>query len=84
MGKMPKKALKGFVVGVIITTMFMSTAVGAQVKNTIDVIFNSINITVNGEDQDIDNLLYEGRTYVPLRAISEIFEKTDSQISPFL
>ncbi|HZK33672.1 MAG TPA: copper amine oxidase N-terminal domain-containing protein [Tissierellaceae bacterium] len=75
MKKTRKKALKGFVVGVIITTMFMSTAVGAQVKNTIDVMFNSINITVNGEDQDINNFLYEGTTYVPLRAISEIFNK---------
>lgn len=75
MKKTTKKTLKSFVVGVIITTFFMSTAVGAQVKNTIDVIYNSINITINGEDQDIDNFLYEGTTYVPLRDISDLFDK---------
>ena len=67
MKKTTKKTLKSFVVGVIITTMFMSTAVGAQIKNTIDVMFNTINIKINGEDQDIDNFLYEGTTYVPIR-----------------
>ena len=75
MKKTTKKTLKSFVVGVIITTMFMSTAVGAQIKNTIDVMFNTINIKINGEDQDIDNFLYEGTTYVPLRDISDLFDK---------
>jgi hypothetical protein len=70
-----KKTIKGFVLGVIITTMLMSTVFGAQVKKTIDVIFNSVNITLNGEKSDTDNFLYEGTTYVPLRAISEIFGK---------
>ena len=75
MKKITKKTLKGFVVGVIVTTIFMTTAVGAQVKDTIDVIFNSINVSVNGETQDVNNFLYEGTTYVPLRTISEIFDK---------
>lgn len=75
MKKTTKSSLKGLVVGVMITTMFMSTAFGAQVKNTIDVIFNSINITLNGEDQDISNLLYKGTTYVPVREISKMFDK---------
>ena len=70
-----KKTLKGFLVGVIITTIFMTTAVGAQVKDTIAVVFNAVNITINGENQDLDNFIYEGTTYVPLRAISEIFGK---------
>ena len=81
MKKTTKKTLKGFVVGVIITTMFISTPVGAQVKNAIgvmfniDVMFNAVNIKTNGEAQDIDNFLYEGTTYVPLRVISKIFDK---------
>lgn len=70
-----KKTIKGFVLGAIITTMLMSTVFGAQVKKTIDVIFNSVNITLNGEKAHTDNFLYEGTTYVPLRAISEMFDK---------
>lgn len=70
-----KITLKGFVLGIVVTTMLMSTAVGAQVRKTIDVIYNSVNVTVNGEKVDADNLLYKGTTYVPLRAISEMLGK---------
>ena len=75
MKKTTKKTLKSFVVGVIITTMFMSTAVGVQVKDTIDVVFNSVNITINDEDKAIDNFLYEGTTYVPIRDFSASLDK---------
>lgn len=70
-----KKNLKGFVLGVIVTTILMSTALGAQVKKTIEVVYNSVNITVNGTKVDTDNLLYKGTTYVPLRAVSEMLGK---------
>ena len=75
MKKITKKTFKNIVVGLIITTMFMTTAVGAQIKDSIDVIFNSINIRLNGEEQDLNNFLYEGTTYVPLRDISNLFDK---------
>lgn len=75
MKKKTKRILKGFLLTVIITTVFISTAVGAQVKDTIDVLFNTINIKINGEEQDIDNFLYEGTTYVPLRDISNLLHK---------
>ncbi|HHY13724.1 MAG TPA: copper amine oxidase N-terminal domain-containing protein [Thermoanaerobacterales bacterium] len=70
-----KKTLKGFVLGVIITTLLMSTAFGAQVKKTIDVIYNSVNLTVNGKKVEADNILYDGTTYVPLRTIAEMLGK---------
>lgn len=75
MKKGKSKGLKGFVLGIIITTMLMSTAVGEQIRKTIDVIYNSVNITVNDEKVDVDNFLYEGTTYIPLRAISEMLGK---------
>lgn len=70
-----KKSLKGFVLGVIITTMLMSTALGAQVKKNIEVIYNSVNLTVNGKKVNADNILYDGTTYVPLRAMAEMLGK---------
>lgn len=70
-----KKSLRGLILGLVIAIMFMSTALGAQVKKTIEVVYNSVNITVNGNKVDTDNILYEGTTYVPLRAISEMLGK---------
>lgn len=70
-----KKALKGFTLGVIITTLLMSTSLGAAVTKTIEVAYNSVNLTVNGKKLESNNILYEGTTYVPLRAIAEMLGK---------
>lgn len=58
MKKARKQSLKAFLLGVIVTSIFMTTAFGGQLKESIDVIFNSINISINGQDQDIDNFHY--------------------------
>lgn len=84
-----KKTLKGFVLGVIITTILMSTVIGVGVKETIEVLFNSVNLSVNGsitskvgENYTLDNseevpysILYKGTTYLPIRKVSEILSK---------
>lgn len=58
MKKARKQSLKAFLLGVIVTSIFMTTTFGGQLKESIDVIFNSINISINGQDQDIDNFHY--------------------------
>lgn len=70
-----KKQFKGFILGVIVATLLMSTAFGASVTKSIEVMLNSVNLKVNGKDVQADNILYEGTTYVPLRAISEMLGK---------
>lgn len=70
-----KKTIKGFILGLIIATLLMSTVLGAGVKKTIDVAFNSVNLTVNGKKVGADNILYNGTTYVPLRAAAEALDK---------
>ena len=70
-----KKTIKGFLLGLIIATLLMSTAVGEKLLKTIDVIYNSVNIKVDGKQVDTDNILHKGTTYVPLRAISEMLGK---------
>ena len=70
-----KKYFKGFIIGVVISTLLISTALGTSVKKTIEVVYNSVNITVNGKKVNADNILYNGTTYVPLRAVSEALGK---------
>lgn len=71
-----KNKLKGFVIGVSITTMLMSTFVFAEgIKQNIEVLFNSVNLTVNGKIIEADNILYDGTTYVPIRTVAELLGK---------
>ena len=70
-----KKILKYFVVGVIILTLLAGTAIGETITKTIEVVYNTVNITVNGTKIEADNILYNGTTYVPLRAVAEVLDK---------
>ena len=71
-----KREFKGFIVGVIITVMLMSTvALAGGVKQKIEVMLNSVNLAVNGKSVKADNILYKGTTYVPLRAVAEMLGK---------
>lgn len=70
-----KKVLRYFIIGVIILTLLMGTAIGETITQTIQVVYNSVNLTVNGTKIQADNILYNGTTYVPLRAVSEALGK---------
>lgn len=68
-----KKELKGFICGILITVILMSTAsYAAGVKQKIEVMINSVNLQVNGKAVKSDNILYNGTTYVPLRTVAEM------------
>lgn len=73
--KLTKRTFRSLILTLIILTMITGVVLGASVKDTIDVVYNSVNIRVNGEEVSTDNILYEGTTYVPLRAISEMLDK---------
>jgi|LSQX01.2.fsa_nt_gb internalin A len=70
-----RKSIKGLVLVLLVAILLMGTALGAGFKQTIEVWFNSINLTVNGQRVEVKNILYEGTTYVPIRAVSEILRK---------
>jgi|LSQX01.2.fsa_nt_gb foldase protein PrsA len=68
MRKEHKTFILGFLSAIILTgtTIFANNA-----TQIIEVLFNSVDIVVEGEDIKLDNIVYEGTTYVPLRAIFE-------------
>lgn len=70
-----KKLVKGLVITGIVMTFLMITVLGEAVTRTIDVVYNSVNLTVNGQKIEADNILYDGTTYVPLRAVAEALGK---------
>lgn len=70
-----KRNLKGFIFGIIVAALMMSTALGEGFKKTIEVDFDSINVTVNGKNVDSTNIVYKGTTYVPLREVGEMLGK---------
>lgn len=75
-----KKVIVGIIIGVVIST---STIYAKQISNTIEVAYNNIKISVFGQEcipKDMDGnvvepFIYEGTTYVPIRAISQAFGK---------
>lgn len=70
-----KKTIKGFILGLLVATLLMGTVFGAAVQETIEVWFNLVNLTVNGEKVEADTIAYNGTTYVPLRAAAEMLDK---------
>lgn len=64
---------KRFFASVLISSLLFGGI--ATYAEAIDALFNKIIVKVNGETVKAENVLINGRTYVPLRAISEILNK---------
>ncbi len=64
--------LSGLVIGAILLT---STFAYAETKQLIEAVFGSVKLVINGIPILDDTLLYNGTTYVPIRAMSFYFNK---------
>lgn len=70
---MKKNNFKSFVAGSVFTLLLSSTVVyGAGVTKTISANFGDVQLKVNNKAVAQETLLYNGTTYVPLRATGEI------------
>lgn len=70
------KNLKIFISGVLAGALFMAApAIASGVKQLIEAELNTVNITVDGVKVEGENILYNDRTYVPLRQIAEMLGK---------
>lgn len=66
--------MKKFIAGFLTCALLMSgTFVYAETNQNINVWFGRVKLLVNGKSLNQETLLYNGTTYVPLRAAGEIF-----------
>ena len=65
--------ISGFIVACLLMLSFSSMA--EEVSRSIDVAFNKINLKVNGSAVAVDNMLFNGTTYAPVRAVAEMLGK---------
>lgn len=61
---------------IIFCILVLSITVYAETTmQTIQVLFNYVNLQVNGKNVQVDNILYNGTTYAPVRAVAEMLGK---------
>ena len=71
-----KKEIKGFICGMIATSLLGCVSISAAgVWDKIDVLRNDINVVVNGTPVNADNFLYNDTTYLPMRVVAETLGK---------
>lgn len=69
--------LKGYIAGLLTAVLLLSVpALAESIYTTIEVLANQVRILVDGEQVELDSFVYNGRTYVPLRAYSELLGKS--------
>lgn len=67
-----KKYLNVLVITIVLFAVLSETVWSGEGKETIEVLFNQIQVTLNGEKVEGNNIVYNNTTYVPLREISEM------------
>ena len=71
-------AVKKFIViilSIVLILSFSLSIFSESISDAIKVFRNSIGIEVNGKKVNVDNFVYEGVTYIPLRRVSELLNK---------
>jgi len=72
-----KIKIKYFAMGLLIGCILMVTTpvLADSITQKIDVVFNSVQVQVNGENVNVDNILYNGSAYLPVRKVAEVVGK---------
>lgn len=69
---MKKFSFKSFIAGALTSAIILTPIISvASNTQSIDVIFGKIKLIVNGVEVKKDTLLYNGTTYLPVRAVGE-------------
>ncbi|NLT96308.1 MAG: DUF4163 domain-containing protein [Clostridia bacterium] len=72
-----KKRIKSAIAAVMVTVIMTGGTVyaGGGIKESIQVVMNSVNLVVDGQTIVSQNILYNDTTYVPVRAVAESLGK---------
>lgn len=68
---MKKKMMPLFLILLILTIPIFSLTAVYGTNDIVDIFINQVKILVNGENTDMPSLLYDNKTYVPLREICD-------------
>jgi len=68
------KIKKIIILSIVFTFIFSIISMASTTTQNIAVEFNSVNITVNGNPVYAGNILYNGTTYVPIRATANMLD----------
>lgn len=63
---------KAFMITLILIVLATTIVSGQDLLESIQGSWNLISIEINGDLKEVDNFLYQGTTYIPLRQVSEI------------
>lgn len=64
--------LKKLIMILLVIVLMTTTVFATTIYEKIEVVRNEVRFEINGDLVDIPNFLYEGTTYVPIRAAAEI------------
>ena len=70
--------MKKFLVIILSFVLILSlslVSISANTSEMISVLRNSVKLEVNGVKANVDNFLYNGTTYIPLREVSQLLDK---------
>lgn len=83
-----KKELKGFVVGVVLSSLIVSAlpAMAEKITKSAELLYNDIKVVIDGKRADlkdangntVDPFIIDGTTYLPVRAVSNALNKAVS------
>ena len=69
--------MRKFLIGVLVGCLLMMTTpvLADSILQSIDVVFDSVQVQVDGEKLDTNTILYNGSTYLPMRKVAEAVGK---------
>lgn len=70
--------MKKYISIILSILLVLSLSLGlvfAAISESITVYRNTVKLEVNGKRVNVDNFLYNGTTYIPLRAVGELLDK---------